>query len=401
MDLASFLSTESTVLILLPRFTAPTPFDRILGDYLFSKSYTVSKVDSKVIHSYHDAHGKNVLVFDSLLAYQEHRIKNKESTDLILVEWGFDLKIFESILKDPKLRVKLLKVGFVKDPHAVSFKRVDVEMGSIMSQWYKEITEGDYSRRIKSMVGNYFFDEASADELIGTLTKGQSYKSILSEERPGDNFESQLGSESNLHLEGGYIGSPGSSKSPGSLDRFKENSPKLYDIVSSVAKNPGKYLIVTSHVYTYGARFFRYVLQKIFGAAPHVLDPGSENSHETVEAFNNSKYSILITSVVPDEILRGVTATIMMDTYSVPFIVAILKSVCTYGCGTMTNSGTIEPMPFTLLTVKYAGEDMTYEIREAESAKTILKEMEMSYAKASIIASEIHIKDSSLIVVKK
>lgn len=413
MDLASYISTENTVLILLPRFTSTEPFDRILGDYMAAKSYTVSKVDSKVIHSYQNAEGKNVLIFDSLLAYQEHRIKNKDSIDLILVEWGFDVKMFEGILRDPKMKVKLLKIGFVKDPHAVAFKRVDVEMGSVMSQWYREITEGEYSQKIKSMVGNYFFDEATADELIGTLTQGNKFSSVLSSGND-ENFEFQLanpinpeGSEGFQGNLNGYVGSPngpsGLNGSTASLDRLKDNSPKLYDIITSIVKNPGKYLIVTSHVYTYGARFFRYILERVFGAAPHVLDPGTENPHEVIEKFNSSKYSILITSVVPEEFLTGISATIIMDTYSVPFIVAILKKICSYGCGYFGGVGgkTLNPMPFTLLTVKYMGEDVSYEIREAEGAKTILKEMDTAYTKASAIASEIHIRDSLLVVEKK
>lgn len=387
MDLCSYIVGEKLVLVIAPKYTSAVNWEDAFYDYISTNEYSVGRVRSDSIHQHMDVSGYNILLYTSLIAYNKAKLVHKSTSDVVIIEWGFNYSLLQGLLrKNPDVQV--LRVDLTNESNEqvirnVSFKHLELPLSAKFSEWYKYVTSSsDFTSVAKSMVGNHFFDNATWVELAKTLT-GDDHASTLEGPQPDDHFENGLKSTAPgaSSMEYAYPSHPREVKDKSVARRkdskgnkLKTYSPKLYSIARIFISKPGKYVIVTSHTKSYGARFARDVLSTIFNAKPHILDPKMEHADETIRKFNESNTSLLITSVLPSAKLKDVKGIIIMDTYSVDMITRLIQNTCNIGCG-----GNMFPMSVILLTLVYPNKDDTLEIREARKSLAIIDEMDNAY----------------------
>jgi hypothetical protein len=185
----------------------------------------------------------------------------------------------------------------------------------------------------------------------------------------------------NDHLITHPVALVGSDHYKSGMGTIKGDSPKLHAIAEQFVNLPGKYLVVTSFRFAYGAIFISNMLNRILGVKPTVVTSSMsrEQMNKVFDDFNNlekSHTSIIVTSEVPIKPLKDIARVIIMDTYDVSFIINILHSICGYKCGSIDR-----PLQVTLLAVKYPSflQESTFEEEESTRAMNELSSMEMRY----------------------
>ncbi len=366
MELSNFIVGKD-ILLLLPRFTQAIEYENLLLDYLSKRSIP----------------REDIQIYKSL--YKAVYAPQRKFVNIHLLEWGEDYSLVEELLSREKMN--LLKVDFAKEYRGAKFRKVEIPLSGDMASWYKEVESSGVSDSVKSMVGNHHFANSPVSERVASLSQPEFNSRKLEIGREMD-FSEGLSvnprSPSLGHAHIDSIADVGTNDYQRSNREFALDSPKIFEVVKEYVSTPGKYVLVTSYTYLYGARFFKYLLSRVFTGTPLLLDALTSESkaQDVIRKYNNSSHNMLITTIVPPENLLGTTRVIVIDTYNVDLIVSILKKICSQGCGNEQ-----QPLPVDLLYLKYfntglystIGSLVTHDQKIVDAAVLKLSQYEKEY----------------------
>lgn len=368
MELSRYLSSEETIVMLIPRFIQASVISPMINDYLAGKGYRTTIFSTDIIHTPGGGNFKfGVYIFESLNSIVMNKLDLKGAISIVLLEWGYDYKLLEALARQ-KGHLKYLRFQFLHEPRAVNFNMIRIPMSSDMSEWYKAITESSASIDVKAMAGNHYYRDIPHPEKIKTITSPQEYDYELPN---GSGFDPNMAMESvktvtnDAHISHINELSGKSKVYKSGSGTIEGDSPKVHQFVKEYIRVPGKYLILTSFRFAYGLNLFSLLLSRIFGTSPLILESGMSPSkmNDVIQEYNSADKSILITSEIPNIPLLNVERVIVFDTYNPQFILETIKNVCTYKCGSHKI-----PLLVSLFTVEYPSfiKETTLEIEEAK-----------------------------------
>lgn len=352
MDLKSYLLEHRSVFLVLPRFTLAEEAIPVLNTYLERNGISTILADNDdLITSTGNTHGSLAVIFSSLALALYAKLNSPHEYTIIMVEWGFDQNLLNSVLSQYS-GIKTLAIRFYKKVRAVDFKIVPVEMGTKMAQIYSLMVTTENTYAARSMIGNHYFSATNVGRMRQTLANpNKQFEEISDSEQLQDNgamgvnfAEALINNNPNFEV----------------LD----NSPKVKSAAELISSDLGKYVLVTSYPNAYGANLFRELLENTFGITPLTITANTANPELIARQFEESEVNVLITTQVPPITLTNVKAVVILDTYDVNFVTAILKRVCSKGCGGLNVNTILEDettkyaievvaIPCILLTVSY------------------------------------------------
>lgn len=322
-NLGNFLVENRSTWILLPRFTLASEALPLLIPNLEEQGFEpILADDNNLVTSNSDATGSTVIIYSSPEIALNNRIDNKPPYTIILLEWGFDSDMVRTVNNNFNGIVSLA-IRFYRKPRQVDFKTVSTAMSDKAASVYSSIVNSEIDYSAKWVAGNHYFSDISFDQIQDLLESNRP------EEELGGNVSLSEIMQSNGPAGANFAASVEGSDNP-DLSAAR-NNPKAGQIASAISQNKGKYVIYTSNGYSYGARLFRYILQKIFGASP--LMATDKKSKDVFEQFERSSTNLIITTVVPPITLTNVRALVVTDTYNPDMVTAVLKRLCSQGCG--------------------------------------------------------------------
>jgi hypothetical protein len=392
MELSKYIVGEDAIIMLIPRFVKSTEVSIMIFNYLIDKSGVDRKIEmppSDIIHLDPESSrvfSADIYIFKSLVVAAYNKLNLKQSVSIILLEWGYDQDLLEMVRSKYQGRIRVLRLDFMHEPRIVNINTLRLPMETEFSSWYHAITNSHKSPvMIRSMSGNHFYRDMSYEERFVSLKEPNRYSLSYNNNplQPIDMSEvlkhvAQLTNDDLITHPAALMGINHYKSGTGTI---KGDSPKIHAIAEQFVNLPGKYLVVTSFRFAYGAIFISNMLNEILGVKPTVVTSGMdrERMNKVFDDFNNlekSHTSIIVTSEVPIKPLKGIARVIIMDTYDVSFIINILHSICGYKCGSIDR-----PLQVTLLAVKYPSflKESTFEEEESTRAINELSSMEMRY----------------------
>lgn len=401
MELERYLVTESVIGLVAPRWIKASVISDMVSQYLEGKGYRVHMITSVNIHDEHrvptrvDAPVVNV--YSSLIAAEAHPLV-KNIASVLVIEWGFDYTLLESIAKKTT-GIRYLRLEFLHEPRSVRFNTVRVPITSDYATWYTALTKSTTSFDVRGMAGNHYYRSMTPPETVHAMVNAGKYTYHPDSLNPtSSGHVSHVGM---LGPDGTYthtlVGTPSvDNSSVGS--NLEEDSPKLHHISGviqdTVLRGLGKVLIVTSYRFAFGMTLFQKVLTGVFGSAPLVIDPTTptEQMTMTIEKYNSTPNGVLVTSTIPNAPLLGVNRVFIMDDYNPMYVLQTVYNVCTYGCGAVN-----EPLDVTLLTVSVPSfiAENTYEETQATKCMEVLMVMGKRYDAIEAIAIPVVIDNTN------
>lgn len=317
---------NADIVVLVPRFGDIRNVVNVLRKYMGSSVHIVSDI-FRYLYSGYDLDGRKCV---------------------FLIEWGTSEKLarelFHRIGKTTPIYTLIRS-----SPTSFEFDEVRVEVSPIMREWYLDISKPKSeikSNHVKHMASNYYFSGTDNPQLLDALSQPHVY---------GQRFDKLPSHDPDMWSKDLYEGILTHNKLTVSLDEIglnhlssfypnvrnpqynnwskpvgiREESPKLYHLISKFIHTPGKWVVLTSFNNLYGIKLIQYIFGLIFGGVPLALDPSvdCDRESEIIERFNQTPYNVLVSSVVPSEDLVDVTNVFVLELSDLDFIYMTLKRI--------------------------------------------------------------------------
>lgn len=355
MELGNYLLGKRTLLI-LPRFMRNEDYLPSLLKYLEKVGYNDDDID----------------IYPEIPLIINQKVK---PTEIFLYEWVTHPRLLVNVLN---LSPQILYVKYIADPHQISFGVKHIRLTNEMSDLYGALDH--LSNEQKLMYGNHYFGSLPPDEIIDSLIEEPYELNYL-----GGNLESKL-DRPLVSLRESHVPHPTRSIMHGR--DLELDSPKITEIIRQFTINPGKYVIMTDFRGLYGSVILQRVLSSVFQANISVIDELTpcDVVNKIIDQFNQNRYDLLITCVVPHRKLIGVSNLIIFDHYNYNKIMGLLR--VSYG----------KDLKVTFLAETHDELSTLASIKAKETIEAIRKH-EATYLKLVETANSIMIKDQELYII--